>query len=353
MLAPYKYINHDMEYVQKFINYIFGQIWLKANVEVPYSFNLFKNNKYNKLISDLYVSNSKASDKFCRLVEDTYNIFALYPQSQKLQLKNFYVINLNIKNLCENISLKPLSYDDFDILHPSLSKKIKEFNDLLYGSGSILELKELLNISSIKEHYKKFIKENKNVCLFCGIEKLEVIENYRSDYDHFFPKSKYPFISINLKNLAPTCDKCNRKYKLQKDPLYNHTTRRKVLYPYSVRKYTFNINMTINTLSSARIEPNDINIDLNISSIEETDTWNDLYNIKNRYQGVCSFDDEAKNWLDNAKIVMKRDHLSFEQYIELEKFRYKEQLSPFHEKMFLKVPFLEACKNIEIFKYVV
>lgn len=50
---------------------------------------------------------------------------------------------------------------------------------------------------------------------------------------------------------------------------------------------------------------------------------------------------------------MKRNHISFEQYIELEKFRYKEQLSPYYETMFLKVPFLEACKNIGIFKYVI
>lgn len=351
MLSPYKYITHDMEKVQKFVDYIFFSVWIEADVNIPYSLDLFIEAEYNKLINDLYVSNSQTSDKFCRLVEDIYKIVSLFDDGKKELLESYYKTNSNIKNLCEDKSIKPISYKVLEVFDSGLSNKIESFNNLLYGSGSILALKELLNISSFKEHYYKFITENKNRCLFCGLEKLETVENYRSDYDHFLPKAKYPFVSINLKNLAPTCDKCNKKFKGSIDPLYkkDKTTRRKVIYPYSLDKYDFDIGIEILNIqdSKGKIEPENVKVDLQVNTNEETNTWNSVYNIKNRYKSVCSFDDEALNWIDVAKNVMDEDNISLDEYIALEKKRYR-GLPWYHEIMFLKIPFLEACKEVNI-----
>lgn len=346
MLSPYKYINHNMEKVQKFVDYIFFDVWMKSRPKKEYSFRLYFNREYKKIIKDLYVSDSETSTEFCTLVEEIFYIISKLDKIKKVKLYKYYQRNLNIQKLCEDKEKIPISYEILESLDITLSKKIRRFYDLLYGSNSILTLKEILKISSFKEHYKEFIKINKNRCLFCGLEKLETVENYRSDYDHFLPKAKYPFLSINLKNLAPTCDKCNRKYKLSTDPLYkkDNTTRRKAIYPYSTNQYDFNINIQLVNMEDTKgeIEPENVKIGLQVKSNEERDTWDSLYNITNRYKNVCSFKDEARNWLNMAKNVMDEDSITLDEYIAFEKKRYRS--SPwYHEIVFLKIPFLEAC----------
>lgn len=45
-----------------------------------------------------------------------------------------------------------------------------------------------------------------------------------SDVDHFFPKEKYPLLSVHPDNLIPTCLECNTKAHRSYDPLMDHTT---------------------------------------------------------------------------------------------------------------------------------
>lgn len=354
MLSPYKYIKDDLEKVQKFVDYIFYKVWMESSPNQLFSFELFKNKEFKKLFLDLYVSNSETSDKFCTLVEEIYYIIISLPKSKKNKLYRYYEINSNIKSLCENVYIQPISYKHLQNLDNDLSIKIKKFNDLLYGSGSILKLKELLEISSFEEHYIKFIEKNGKICLFCGLEKLETVEGYRSDYDHFLQKAKYPFVSINLKNLVPACEKCNRKFKLTKDPLYHKYekkskvfihTRRKSIYPYSTNNYKFKIKIDFINLSESKgiIYPDNLNIKIHTKSIKETATWDNLCKISDRYKDVCSVKDEALYWISTAKTMMEELNVDIEQYIEYEKQRYK-NTSKYHEINFLKIPFLEACK---------
>lgn len=44
------------------------------------------------------------------------------------------------------------------------------------------------------------------------------------DIDHFFPKSKYPFLSIHPLNLTPFCKNCNQTYKHDKDSILDDDT---------------------------------------------------------------------------------------------------------------------------------
>lgn len=359
MLSPYKYIKHDLEKVQKFIDYIFYKVWFKATSKQSFSVDFFTNKEYKKLFLDLYVSGEKgAGAKFCKLVEEIFYIVTKLPKKKKDILYRYYKTNSNIKSLCENVLIKPITYEDLKLLDDKLSEKVKIFNDLLYGSGSILKLNTLLEISSLEKHYREFVEKNGNTCLFCGLEKLETIENHRSDYDHFLQKAKYPFISINLKNLAPACEKCNRKYKLTKDPLYHKYekksndfiyTRRKSIYPYSTNNYRFKIKIDFVNLSESNgiINPENLNIKIHTKSSKETATWDDIYKISKRYQEVCSVKDEALNWIKAAKKIMETSNIDIDQYIELEKLRY-EDTSKYHEINFLKIPFLEACKSAGI-----
>lgn len=354
MLSTYKYINHKLEFVQNFVNYIFGEIWMKSHANIQYSFSLFKHKQYRQLISNLYVSDSETSDKFCVLVENIYNIISQYNDIQKNDIKKFYQINTNISQLCKDKRIQPISYGDLTRFDQNLSSNIKKFYDLLYGSGSILVLKEILRISDFKDHYKSFIKKNSNICLCCGIQKLEIVKEYRSDYDHFLPKSIYPFVSINLMNLVPTCERCNQKYKNSKDPLFDESNcRRKVVYPYEEISYNLSLVIRINDLFQAcMIEPENIEISFNSDKLsdEEINTWCSLYNILDRYQSLCSFDDDGLRWVEDAKCAMEREHITFSDYVNIQKSIYQDNKLkfPFFENRFIKIPFLEACQQTGI-----
>ncbi|MTV36210.1 hypothetical protein [Duganella radicis] len=41
----------------------------------------------------------------------------------------------------------------------------------------------------------------------------------RPPLDHFYPKSVYPYLAISLYNLIPSCEQCNSRIKLAKNPL--------------------------------------------------------------------------------------------------------------------------------------
>ena len=65
-------------------------------------------------------------------------------------------------------------------------------------------------------------------CPYCNIESIEVInkrvdltaeevEQALLDIDHFYPRSRFPFLAVSFFNLIPSCSKCNRNLKKQKD----------------------------------------------------------------------------------------------------------------------------------------
>lgn len=70
-------------------------------------------------------------------------------------------------------------------------------------------------------------KLNINYCPYCNIQKLELIQtldgltgelknNALSQLDHFYPKSRYPYLGLSFFNLIPGCSPCNGNLKLEK-----------------------------------------------------------------------------------------------------------------------------------------
>lgn len=352
MLQPYKYIHHDMEKIQGFVDYIFYSVWMEAEDSEETFLERFEEGEHKKLISHLYDSNSETSDKFCKIAEDIYKLISVMDISHRDKLKEYYEINSNIEALCEDTTISPITYTKLEAeFGAGLKTKIKEFNDLLYGSGSIIGLKEILEISDFNKHYDEFIEENGERCLFCGLIKLEILDGYKSDYDHFLPKAQYPFLSINLGNLAPSCERCNQKFKKIKNPLYkeDRVSRRKAIYPFSLEPYEFSVDIKLINIidTKGKIEDSNLDMKLLVRSEEETDTWDHLYKIYDRYKGVCSSKDEADKWIKDVKIIMEEYGVSFDKYIKTEKKRVRGS-SPYHEALFLKIPFLEACKEANI-----
>ena len=84
----------------------------------------------------------------------------------------------------------------------------------------ILEKYENMYENMRNTHGKELIKSSDiSICPYCYRSYIGVIEEEKGkraitpDLDHFYPKSKYPFLAVTLSNLIPSCLFCNQRAK--------------------------------------------------------------------------------------------------------------------------------------------
>lgn len=84
------------------------------------------------------------------------------------------------------------------------------------------------NFAIRKSAYKILKKMKVNVCPYCNRQYTYTLENnsIRPQFDHFYPKSLYPYLAVSIFNLIPSCSICNQA-KSSLDT-YNEP----ILYPY-------------------------------------------------------------------------------------------------------------------------
>lgn len=96
--------------------------------------------------------------------------------------------------------------------------------------SAVNEYTTLENFGSIESNFKwgayaYVLSLNIKVCPYCNRNYVTPLysENgkMRADLDHFFSKSKYPYLSISIYNLVPSCKYCNSSLKGQKDFTYD------------------------------------------------------------------------------------------------------------------------------------
>ena len=85
---------------------------------------------------------------------------------------------------------------------------------------------------NLKKEFINLIFEEINYCPNCW--KSPFISTWRLnlksfDLDHFFPKSKFPYLKFNFYNLIPICPFCNQKIKKDKNPF---DFKWKIFHPY-------------------------------------------------------------------------------------------------------------------------
>lgn len=95
-----------------------------------------------------------------------------------------------------------------------------------------------VDINNSKENITKWsaytlLEELKiTTCPYCNRQYINTFISEsgkaRADLDHFYPKSKYPFLAVSLYNFIPSCHMCNSSFKRSIDFYKN-----KALYPYN------------------------------------------------------------------------------------------------------------------------
>lgn len=103
-------------------------------------------------------------------------------------------------------------------LQETRTKKLKEFADEIYG---------IFDYDKFSKRYGKYgayelvLELNVNVCPYCNRNYTNTVMfdggKSRARLDHWFSKSKYPFLSLSLFNLIPSCHICNSDMKGSED----------------------------------------------------------------------------------------------------------------------------------------
>ena len=344
MLFPYTYVPHQMEKMQAFLDFTFFEVWCKAPIGQVFHPNLYAaNTDFMHLMSEFGFAQNAAqrAKTFYREIKEIYELFSSLSAQDIDQLRQWYLDNNSLEKVCANDpAVSPARYKDVIGKYPMLGSSLAVFCRGLYDQSllGLVDLKGL--IGSLTDHYREFFERNPiGKCPFCGVSDLKGIYHTRRDaYDHYLPKSRYPFNSINFRNLVPACNECNSSYKLSKDPVLVGSVRRKAFYPYSTSKYVIEVSAVLNF--STGTVPSNIRFSFGPSGLKaEIDTWKDVYGIEERYTAKFLSAD-AQDWLEEFRILSRNYGVKSAQHIANISGRQQ-----FANNNFLKKTYLTACED--------
>lgn len=341
MLYSYEYLeNHAIEKVHNYIEKFFSDILLNNFIE-------FDDIPLDNELYELIQLSSGLKDRLNRVFCE----FKKIDQSQKNKLQLALTQNVRIRELCCGDN-NPVQYNE---LQNDFQKELKELFRYLYED--LLDNQSFKNkYYGLKKHFEEFCTKNKRYtcCPFCGLYRLNAYADItRDDYDHYLPKSKYPFNSINFKNLMPLCRECNRTYKNSNDPIFDkENKRRKAFYPFDNLTKGVSIFVAINGYGHDPIK--DANWQIGLSCIpgmyEEINTWDDLYKISIRYRAfiIQKMDEWIGYIIRRYKKEAVNRNINFETFMK----EYIEELNeePFMDQFFLRKAVFECLMSDDITK---
>ena len=162
--------------------------------------------------------------------------------------------------------------DRLELLIKADLNTIKKYLNLCnyYSSKELIEIKKAFNYAGHRqkekfmEHFKKL---NIKSCPFCNnnyvyfYKKTENKYNTIATLEHYYPKSKYPHLSLSFFNLIPSCNTCNSKFNgSDKKHLGN------ILHPY-YEDFNEKANFSV-IIDSLPINKN-IELEINLKSTDE------------------------------------------------------------------------------------
>ncbi|MCL7987091.1 hypothetical protein M8998_03945 [Sphingobacterium sp. lm-10] len=106
----------------------------------------------------------------------------------------------------------------FDTLKNYFSSELGQFYSRIQ---SVFDYDDFIREKEEWYAYKLTEQLGVNVCPYCNRNYIHTsigkFGRTRAEIDHFYPKSKYPFLAISLYNLIPSCHVCNSNLKRSKD----------------------------------------------------------------------------------------------------------------------------------------
>ena len=350
MLFNYRYVAHDIEKLQDYLDHLVKEVWCKAQGD-------FSVNLLHKDLKDIVIAvenDDSVKMKLLKPIRDIFNLFKDLPPDYKAELGSSYDANNNIEGLCSNApGNHPITYDEIALIDEELAKQLKDFYKDLWSRVINLEAVKG-KTGNIDDHYVAFVKvNNEDKCPYCGFGGIKgQYHTKREAYDHYFPKGTYPFSSVNFKNLALMCHECNSSYKLAKDPTQNLNPinrkngggRRKAFYSYAANPSGISFSVQLHTKDVERLHPKEIKLTITAPGRdEEVESWKDVFGIEERYKAMFCGKNDGKYWLTQATEECKSRNITSQEIIQM--IQRIAAHSPWAQCNFLKSPFLLACQT--------
>jgi 5-methylcytosine-specific restriction endonuclease McrA len=302
----------------------------------------------------------KTKDWLYGPITTIYDIFKdeLTPAQRQL-VAVWYDINNDIEALCSCDPTKvPATYSDVKAINDKLAEHLKDFCQDLFTD--VIHLDAVTSrIGKIDGHYRGFVKVNKaGKCPYCGYNGIKGLNHSRREaYDHFLPKSVYPFNSVNFRNLAPMCHDCNSSYKLKLDPTRhidpirrkNTNARRKAFYSYSANPPAISLAVTLKINDVENLTRNHIDLQIISSGCnQEVESWSEVFGIEERYKAKFCDENDGKAWLQHVI----EESANYKRSVDdlLAEIERAAERKPFDSANFLKWPFLKACKDAGVLR---
>lgn len=286
---------------------------------------IIKNNHVNNILT--YINASKTYRKY---LFDTN----IYLDKKHLTLRD--ILNLTPNNL-HRIAENQKNNDKLQFLETLYTKNFSRKGSSLKGYNSI-DLALSLDIS---------------VCPYCNKNYINTISNSKKSeryrfcqFDHFYPKSKYKYLSLSFYNLIPSCSTCN---KLKGTKIFKTN-------PYETRDtdVDFRIRYKDEVLTRRQLglyKPIDImdNIQIDITSNQTQAHFNSLTDqiSRLRLNEVYECHQEIANEILIKIILLRKGFISdipdyLEELISVEDCRNLflnnyEETTDFHKKPFSKM----------------
>lgn len=261
-----------------------------------------------------------------------FSVFIFY---EKIQNEISKITNLIIKTQLESLDWFKVLVGSFEEIKELIKKNeyilsqrnpeladFKQYKDIFED----LYEKQLSGKEKLKKQFFNLF-ENINVCPYCNRNFINPIykensvgtdnKNQSPDIEHFFPKSIYPFLSLSISNLLPSCAFCN-KIKSDVDTFQNNC-----LSPYEIKDndFRFDFSLELNQVKKVKL-------------ISKTDCKNSeilhlepLYNevhskyINDMFDDVLKYTKRNKEFLDTFKILTEDDYKKlFRNYYKEEDF---------------------------------
>lgn len=141
-----------------------------------------------------------------------------------------------------------------------------------YRNNKLIRLAEKLNIKSCpycNMHYTLFAED--------GTHYKDMLTKFQ--FDHFFGKSEYPFLSMSLYNLVPSCAVCNQGKSTGHLPLKFH--------PYASNineQFHFEVNDPSTLYSGAKKDRIEINMVPDLATPDELKKYDDICHLHTLYR---------------------------------------------------------------------
>ncbi|QKF77762.1 hypothetical protein [Arcobacter defluvii] len=281
-----------------------------------------------------------------------FSVFIFY---EKIQIGISKITNSIIKTQLESL-------DWFKVLVGSF-EEIKELirdNEYILSRRYIVtdfeEYKDIFEdlyekqLSGNKKLKKQFFNlfENINVCPYCNRNFVNPIykensvggdnKNQSPDIEHFFPKSIYPFLSLSISNLLPSCAFCN-KIKSDVD-----TFRENCLSPYEIKNgdFRFDFTLDLNQVKKVKLISNTNCKNSKILHLESLyNTVHSKY-INDIFENDLKYTPKNKDFLDKFKILTEEDYKKvFRNYYKEEDFN-KQPLSKMTKDLYNQISNLKS-----------